>query len=178
MPSMERDQLVQHLTPPPGVVMPPYPAARDRWYRWSLLAAALGFFGQGIATLAANRDAIAFFHGWLAIALASAGWTFLVWLRNWRYLVRGLVTVGLLLWPWWTLGSWALTLSASAVMTAKETHCFHFPAGRIIPWYSLALGAALILGRPEWLIGCGWLGLATLWGWLVWGRLHLPLFEI
>lgn len=159
--------------------MPPYPHVQDQVYRWSLLSVALG--------LALETTAWLFLHapqwrtigeGWALISLAVAGWTFLVWLRSWRFLVRGLVTSGAVVGFFVPVLGWALGLAGAAIIAAKETHCFHFPAGRIIPWYALALGLTLLVPTPALVEGLGWLGLTALWTWLVAARWHLPLFEI
>jgi hypothetical protein len=63
-------------------------------------------------------------------------------------------------------------------MAAKETHCFHFQAGKIIPWYTLGLGCLVLAGLMPAVLGVFWLGLSALWGWLLVGRLKLPLFVI
>lgn len=178
MPSWSKDELIQHLKPPPGISMPPYPAARDRFYRWTLAFSAVGLIGEGIATLFAAPRIMDLFQGWISVSFLLAGWTFLVWLTSWRSVVRGLAAAGLVVWPFWSLGGWALTLSSSAIMAAKETHCFHFWAGRIIPWMSLAFGFSMIATSNRWVIGIGWLMLGFLWTNLVLGRWRLPLFEI
>ncbi len=159
--------------------MPPYPHIQDQIYRWSLLSAAAGMAVETIAWLflpASRWRAVG--EGWTLISLGVAGWTFLVWLRSWRILVRGLVTSGALVAPFLPVVGWAFGLSGAAIMAAKETHCFHFRAGRIIPWYTLALGVTMLIPRPALVEGLGWLGLASLWTWLVAARWQLPLFEI
>lgn len=175
---LTREQVVEHLTPPPGIVMPPYPARRDRLYRLTLAAIALGSAAEGAAVLSHIPGAAFFAQGWITAAILAASLTFLVWLKNWRYLVRGLALLGFVLWPLSSIVSWGFSLAAAAIMAAKETHCFHFPAGRILPWYSLALGVLLLFWSNHIAQGLGWLGLAFLWGWLVWDRSKLPLFEI
>lgn len=177
MPSITRQELVEHLTPPPGIQMPPYPRSRDRVYRWALAGVALGFYAEAAGDGLGHIFRMAA-QGWTALALVVAGWTFLVWLRPWRYAVRAMVLAGLAFWPFDATLAWALSVGAAAIMAAKETHCFHFPAGKLIPWYALALGLAIVLGAPRLIQGAGWLGLAILWTWLVYGRWQLPLFEI
>lgn len=174
------EALIQHLTPPPGIVMPRYPAGRDRIYRAALVGFT-GFLGITAVGTGLTSMAIAAIGHWgAALSLLVAGWTFLVWLSSWRWLVRGLVLGGVVvaIWPPATLGSWALILGASAVMAAKETHCFHFKAGKIIPGYTIVLGLLLLVGIPPILGGLVWLGLFGLWAWLLVGRLRLPLFVI
>jgi hypothetical protein len=173
-----REQVVQHLTPPPGIVMPPYPKERDRLYRTTLVAITLGFFATALFTYLKWPRAVDIAHGWVALSVFGASLSFLVWISSWRHLVRALAVLGILLWPWWSLGSWAALLASTAIMAAKETHCFHFGAGKILPWYSLALGFALIAPVPLKILAVGWLALAGLWGWLAWARHRLPLFEI
>lgn len=174
-----RDEVIQHLTPPEGIVMAPYKAGWDRIYRWCLVSIAIGAGFNGIASLAGIASGWAHaIDGWYAIANLSASLTFLVWLKSWRYLVRSLGVVGLILWPLWELGSLAATLLVSSIMASKETHCFHFPAGRIIPWWSLALGIAILLALPMMVLGIGWIILAILWGWLALERHQLPVFDI
>jgi membrane protein implicated in regulation of membrane protease activity len=63
-------------------------------------------------------------------------------------------------------------------MAAKETHCFHFWAGRVIPYATVALGIVLVFHTPPWLQGVFWWGLTALWAMLVWARWQLPLFEV
>ena len=175
---LSREQVVEHLKPPPGITMPPYPRQRDKLYRWSLRVIALGLTGEGAATLLSNHTLVYGAQGWTALGVVMASLSFLVWLTSWRYLVRTLAGLGLVIWPLWHLGGWAFSLAATAIMAAKETHCFHFPAGKIIPWYSLFFGMALLSPLPSDVIGAGWLILAVLWWWLAWDRSHLPLFEI
>lgn len=119
-------------------------------------------------------------HWGAAFSALVAGWTFLVWLASWRWVVRGLVGMGLVLaiWPVLSVPSWGLVLLASAIMAAKETHCFHFRAGKIIPWYTLGLGCLVLAGTTPLVLGLLWLGLGGLWAWLLVGRLKLPLFII
>jgi hypothetical protein len=115
-----------------------------------------------------------------SLALLVAGWTFLVWLPNWRWLVRALVLAGAVvaLFPSLSVLSWAFTLGASAIMAAKETHCFHFWSGRVIPWYALGVGLSLLVGLDRTVEGVLWIGMAGLWAALMTGRLKLPLFVI
>ncbi|SMC07582.1 hypothetical protein SAMN00768000_3457 [Sulfobacillus thermosulfidooxidans DSM 9293] len=178
MSKMSREELVQHLTPPPGITMPPYPAKRDKIYRLALVMLVLGLLGEAIASLIHSHSLQFWMQGWISASLIVAGWTFLVWLKQWRWVVRSLVILGLVLWPLWPLGGWALSLAGSAIMAAKETHCFHFWAGKVIPWYSVTLGILLILHVTEPYLGLAWLGLAALWLSLVLGRAKLPLFEV
>ncbi len=160
--------------------MPHYPARLDRVYRSALLLFTVCIGLVAMSTVTSSEALVTLGHWGAAISLMVAGWTFLVWLPSWRWVVRGLVLGGLvtLMWPHAPLVSWALTLGASAIMAAKETHCFHFKAGKIIPWYTLGLGLFLLLGMPPVLVGLAWLGLFGLWAWLLTGRLRLPLFVI
>lgn len=178
MAKISREELIKHLTPPPGIAMPPYPAKRDRVYRTSLVAVAAGMAAAAVAAFLRSGTALFWIQGFVSLGLAVAGWTFLVWLKKWRWVVRSLVILGLVVWPFWSIGGWALTIAGSAIMAAKETHCFHFWAGRVIPWYSVLFGAGMILSAPWWLMGILWAGLAYLWISLVRGRWTLPLFEV
>ncbi len=174
-----REQVVEHLSPPPGISMPPYPRARDQMYRMTLAALALGLSGEAVGVLSGRAWLATVAHGFIAAAVLAASLTFLVWLSNWRHTVRALAALGLILWLFWPIAGWAASLGAASIMAAKETHCFHFPAGRVIPWYSLALGIALIFGHAHpHVIGVGWAVLALLWWWLALDRRRLPLFEI
>ncbi|MCY0897736.1 MAG: hypothetical protein OWU33_02160 [Firmicutes bacterium] len=176
--SRTRDELVEHLTPPPGITMPPYPAQRDRFYRYSLLGITLSITWEGLSTLTHEPALIFWAQGAVSLTILSASATFLVWLKSWRNLVRALAIAGFLLWPFVPLAGWAASLASAAIMAAKETHCFRFPAGRVIPWYSLLFGVAMIAHVPHVALGIGWLGLAGLWSWLTRGRFRLPLFEV
>lgn len=177
---LSSEQLVQHLTPPPGITMPRYPARRDRVYRGALVSFAAFLAVTGIGTELASPVVIVLAHWGAALSAVVAGWTFLVWLSSWRWVVRGLVVIGLGLsmWPVLSVPSWGFILLASAIMAAKETHCFHFKAGKIIPWYTLGLGCLVLAGLMPSVLGVFWLGLSALWGWLLVGRLKLPLFII
>lgn len=175
---LNRERVVQHLTPPPGIIMPPYPQDRDRRYRWSLAGLAFGLSVQTVAVWTHNATGLFIGQGVAALSTLLASWSFLVWVASWRYLVRLLAVSGLLLWPWWHLGGWATILAAASVMAAKETHCFHFPAGRIIPWFSVFLGMLLLSPLPDSVVAGGWTILAGLWWWLAIDRSRLPLFEL
>jgi hypothetical protein len=175
---MTREEVVQHLTPPPGITMPPYPAKRDKIYRLSLVLMGTGLIFEGISGMARLASIQFWIQGAISAVLIVSGWTFLVWLKQWRWTVRTMVVLGFVLWPVWPLGGWALSLAAGAIMAAKETHCFHFWAGRVIPWYTLILGVLLIIHLSEPFMGVAWLGLAALWISLAAGRSKLPLFEI
>ncbi len=158
--------------------MPPYPKERDQLYRWTLRSIALGLSCEGVALLLHNHALAYAAQGWTALSVVVASLSFLVWLSSWRTMVRALAVIGLVVWPWWQLGGWAGSLAATAIMAAKETHCFHFPAGKIVPWYSLGLGVALLTPLPSPVIAAGWIGLALLWWWMAWDRSRLPLFEV
>jgi hypothetical protein len=173
-----KEQVVRHLTPPDGIAMPPYPKERDRLYRWMLAACAAGLTIEAAAILAQSALLTVAAQGVTAAAVCAASVTFLVWLSSWRWIVRGLAAAGLIGWPLWHLGGWAATLAALSIMAAKETHCFHFPAGRLIPWASLAWGVALAVFPPGRWQAAGWLAVALLWWWLAWDRSRLPLFEV
>jgi hypothetical protein len=93
-------------------------------------------------------------------------------------LVRGLVTAGVVLWLLWPLAGWAATLSASAIIAAKEHHCFRFWSGRWIPWVSLLNGIGLVVHLPPHVQAVLWVAVAWLWVPLLMGRFQLPLFEL
>lgn len=172
------DELIRHLTPPPGIRIAPYPARRDRIYRFSLLFTGIGLVGETIAAFFHQSLAMTVFQAWVSMGLVMAGWTFLVWLPSWRWLVRGLVTAGLLLWPLTSIGGWALSLAGAAIMAAKETHCFHFWAGRLIPWAVILLGVTLVIPPARVAAPFAWLILTVLWAFLLQGRWQLPLLEV
>ncbi|MBX5466329.1 MAG: hypothetical protein K6U14_02375 [Firmicutes bacterium] len=174
---MDDRERIQHLQPPPGVRMPRYPARWDLVYRWSLVAFVVGLTACAVAT-AVEAPAVHWWQGWSAVAMAVAGWTFLVWVPTWRWLVRGLVTIGAVLWWWWPLGGWAATLAASAIVAGKEYHCFRFWSGRYIPWVSLINGLGLVFGIPTHIQAVLWVAVAWLWVPLLVARWQLPLFEL
>lgn len=178
MSKVTREELVQHLTPPPGITIPPYPAKRDKIYRLSLVLVGLSVAAEGISGILGMTQAQFWIQGAISLIFIISGWTFLVWLKQWRWIVRTMVVLGLIVWPFGSLEAWALSLVAGAIMAAKETHCFHFWAGRVIPWYTLILGVLLVAGLPQPYMGVGWLGLAVLWMSLAIGRAKLPLFEV
>lgn len=172
------DQLIKHLTPPPGISMPPYPAIRDRIYRWSLVGFVAGLVLTAIFSATASPVWIERSHALAAVAMGSAGWTFLVWLKSWRYLVRILVLLGLGIWLWNPVLGWAGTLIASAIIAGKEHHCFHFWSGRWIPWMTVVTGVALVFPFPLQWQAIVWALLAWLWVPLLVGRFALPLFDV
>ncbi len=172
------DQLKSHMTPPPGVVMDFYPAWRDRVYRIALWTVSGCFLGVAVAIVYHNNT-VAEISALLAVlANLAAGWTFLVWVAKWRWAVRILSFVSLfglaISLPFFL---WGGLLAGTAIMAAKEYHCFKFWTGRYLPWVSLAGGLA-------WLMGAGIpmvvLFLAMSGGWmaLLWEREKMPLFEV
>lgn len=179
-PRLTSKEITEHLTPPPGITIPPYPARRDRVYRTSLLVFTFFLVVVGVGYEVPLKWVGTVGHVGASVALLVAGWTFLVWLSNWRWLVRSLVIAGAVVafFPSLSVLSWAFTLGASAIMAAKETHCFHFWAGRVIPWYALGVGLSLLVGLDHIIEGVLWLGMAGLWAALMAGRLRLPLFVI
>ena len=184
---MNSDQLVQHLTPPRGVEMPPYPAARDLVYRWALVGAAVGLAGFGVGLLS-GVPAIAWVSlAWLLAATLTASYVFLVWVAQWRTGVLGLSGAALAAAPWLPGVAVALALAALSIMAAKEAHCFHYPTGRYLPWVSLlTVLVALLAGgvrgvaAPVLTAPAGLLFLLTagLWVPLLRGRFKLPLFAV
>lgn len=187
MSRMSREQLVQHLTPPPGVVMPPYPAERDRVYRWALVAAAAGQAGFG-AGLVLGSPAVSWVSlAWLIAATLTAAYVFLVWVATWRTAVLAITVAGLAAAAWLPGVAAALLLAALSIMAAKEAHCFHYPTGRYLPYVSLAAAlVTLVAGGvstvrvPALTIPAGalFLVVAALWVPLLRGRFRLPLFWV
>lgn len=175
---MARNRVAEHLRPPPGVRIASYPPGRDRVYRVALwvLAASLGAMagasaaGAGAVAQGATAGA--------ALANLVAAWTFLVWLPSWRWVVRGLALLALGgLVAGVPLLVWAGVLAASAVMAAKEHHCFHFRGARWIPWVSLAAGIDYVLHATP-ALALLIAGLAVLWAVMLWDREKLPLLSV
>ncbi len=184
---MNQEQLVQHLTPPNGVEMPPYPAERDRVYRWALVAAAAGLAGFGVGLVLGVPPVAWVSLGWLLAATLTASYVFLVWVAQWRTGVLGLSVAAVAASAWMPGVAVALTLAALSIMAAKEAHCFHYPTGRYLPWASmvtaivtLLAGGVLGVGVPALTIPAGLLFLlvAGLWVPLLRGRFKLPLFAV
>lgn len=173
-----KKEMVQHLTPPPGVKMPPYPKTRDQWYRWSLVFYALGVSLHALGLLMSSQPLAVAGQGIAALAVVSASVTFLVWIARWHHIVRGLALIGLLLWIVWPVGAWDFTLASAAIMAAKEAHCFHFWPGRILPWWSLALALSLWIPGLRFIHAAFWVVLSLLAWWLAMDRRRLPLFEL
>jgi len=184
---LNREQLIQHLTPPAGVEMPPYPAQRDRVYRWALVAAAAGQAGFGVG-IGLGLAAVAWVSlAWLLAATLVAAYVFLVWIPQWRTAVLGLSVAALVAATWLPGVSMGLLLAALSIMAAKEAHCFHYPTGRYLPWVSLVTAIVLLLQGgvltvrvPALAIPAGllFLGVAALWVPLLRGRFRLPLFQV
>ncbi len=178
MPKLTREQIIQHLTPPAGIRMAPYPAWRDRIYRGALLSIGVTMLMVALGQAIRNPEYVAAAHGLTAISVAVAAVFFLVWLARWRYAVWGLAIAGLLATPFQETAAWACTLAAGSVMAAKETHCFHFLAGRIIPGWSVATGLVWLVVPQSWIMAAFWAVLGTLWIWLALARFSLPVFDI
>ncbi|CAB1128516.1 conserved membrane protein of unknown function [Candidatus Hydrogenisulfobacillus filiaventi] len=182
----ERAALIQHLTPPPGITMAPYPAWRDVAYRISLVLFLLGLVGMAVVDAARLNTAAVWMQGLVALAATGAGWFFLVWLSGWRWLVRSLATLGAAGWlgglaggvPALLVVGWAGTLAATSIMAAKEDHCFRLPTGKVVPWASLLLGIGILAGFPLRADAVLWAMIAALWAALLIRRFRLPLFEI
>lgn len=175
---VDRKYVVEHLTPPPGITMPPYPAARDRVYRWALVALTAGLAAEGIGIVAHSPMAVMIAGAGSMAAGVLAAWTFLVWLAGWRWFVRGLATAGALVFLWVPVLGWAGVLAAAAIMAAKEEHCFHFWPGRVIPWATVVLGISRLFAPMGLVTGLLFLLLAGLWAALLLGRFRLPLFAV
>lgn len=171
-------ELIQHLTPPPGIVMPAYAAIQDKIYRYSLGGFVVMLWLTGLADLFPLPLFSHWTHFGAVLGMGIATWTFLVWLKSWRWLVRGLGTFGIVAWIGSSTWSWGFSLAAGAIIAAKEEHCFHFWPGRVIPYWSLVQGGLLIGNAPGLVTGVGWLMLAGLWTLLLRGRFQLPLFVI
>ena len=158
--------------------MPAYPAWRDRVYRGALWVLSLAFLGVAVAIVFREAVLAQISADSALFANIAASWTFLVWVPKWRWFVRGLALLALFGWAvGFPLFLWGGVLAASAIMAAKEYHCFKFWTGRYLPWLSVAAGLAwmLRLGAPLVVlflaISAGWLG-------LLWQRAALPLFQI
>lgn len=178
MAKLTREQVIQHLTPPAGIRMAPYPAWRDRIYRGALLSIGITLLMAAAGQSIRDPQYVHAAHWLTAVSVTVAALFFLVWLSRWRYAVWGLAIFGLLATPFQETASWALTLAAGSVMAAKETHCFHFMAGRIIPWWSLATGLAWLMVPQAWVMTIFWAVLGGLWIWLALARFSLPVFDI
>lgn len=184
---MNQEQLVQHLTPPKGVEMPPYPAERDRVYRWALVAAAAGLAGFGLGLILGVGPVAWVSLAWLLAATLTASYVFLVWVAQWRTGVLGLSVAALAAASWMPGISVALLLAALSIMAAKEAHCFHYATGRYLPWVSLVTALVTLLAggflhvrAPALMVPAGLLFLvvAGLWVPLLRGRFKLPLFAV
>lgn len=174
---MEREALIQHLTPPPGVKLPPYPAWRDKVYRWALATASFGLlvYGVGLLSRPVFMSAGA---AVVAVATLVAAYMFLVWVVQFRWLVLALAILGTGLLGWAAAWGMGFLLAALSVMAAKETHCFHFPTGKVIPWLSLVIALSALFPTVSLATGVGYLVLAVMWALLVQRRFRLPLFEL
>jgi uncharacterized integral membrane protein len=165
------------LTPPPGIRLGPYQIWRDWCYRTALavIAAALVMMtGEGPRAVVVDPGLLV-----LGVAVAVAGWFFFVWVAAWRWLFLGLAGLGWLFavaaWPPWAFGAW---LAAASIMAAKETHCFRFWSGRLIPWISLAVAVADLWPVPASALRAGVGVLAVLWAALAFARWRLPLLRL
>ncbi len=176
--TISRQRLVEHLTPPAGASVPPYPAARDLAYRASLWALSGSLLALAAAMVIPSRALAEAAAAGATLANLAASWTFLVWMPSWRWAVRSLAWAGLMGWAFsLPILLWGGILTASAVMAAKEHHCFRFWPGRWIPWMSLATGVAWLVHLSAAVIVLfGVLGM--LWAVLLWQRSKLPLFTV
>ncbi len=175
---MTPEQLLLHLTPPPGVKTRPYPPYLDQIYRVSLAVAVAALAVRGVGLLAAAPGLAGAGAVGLSVATLVAAYTFLVWVERYRQLVLALAAVGTILVlvaaPWGV----GFLMAAGSIMAAKETHCFRFPTGRIIPWASLVV-ALLGLWPPLRLLnGAGLLVVAALWAPLLWARFRMRLITV
>jgi hypothetical protein len=163
---------VMDVTPPPGVRAKPYPVWRDQVYRGAMTAFALALLG-----LAGGLQTLGTVVG--GIAVLAMGWAFFVWIPGWRWTVLSLAAGG-----WGILATgretWALAcwLAGTSIMAAKETHCFHFAAGRYIPAVAVVAALLDVLGAPTGVVRVGIGVLAALWLWLAWDRGRLPLLRL
>lgn len=172
------ETLIEHLKPPAGITMTPYPASHDLWYRRGLWAYAIALVGIAAAMSLGHHRLTDVLLTLAALANLMAAWMFLVWMPLWRWIVRGLAVLAIvgvgIQDPLWI---WVGILAATAVMAQKEYHCFKFGTGPYIPWVSLAAGLASQL-RVDWIAAILLLGLAGCWFSLLWQRAALPLFQI
>ena len=169
---------IEHLIPPPGTVISPYPAWRDRVYRGALWTLALAFLLLAGAILGHSGVLAEASVAVGAVSDLAAALTFLVWVARWRWLVQGFAFVALLGWVFGVaFFLWGGMLAASAIMAYKEYHCFHFWTGRFLPWVSVASFLAWLFGKS---IPMALLCLALAGGWmaLLWERSKLPLFQV
>lgn len=172
------DKFVKHLTPPPGVQSPHYPAFQDKIYRIALITFVLSMAVHMVALAGgwSGLDKVAI--GATSLALLVAAWTFLVWLPRWRWIVRIGGTLAFALWLRAPGAAWEVILLTSAIIAAKEHHCFQFWSGRYIPWAALAVAIQNVLGGPAALSLTLWIVLVWLWVPLIIQRMRLPLFEV
>jgi hypothetical protein len=175
---MTPEELTMHLTPPPGVKVRRYPPWQDQVYRVSLAVAAGALALRGGALVFRAETVAVAGAVLLAASTLVASYTFLVWIDRYRQLVMALAVLGTVLlvvaMPWGV----GFLMAAGSVMAAKETHCFRFPTGRIIPWVALAAaltGLVPALGRVN---GVGLVVVAALWVPLLWSRFHMRLITV
>ncbi len=167
--------------------MPPYPAERDRVYRWALVGAAAGLAGFGVGLMFGASPVAWVSLAWLLASTLTASYVFLVWVAQWRTGVLGLSVAALAAASWMPGVAVALLLAALSIMAAKEAHCFHYATGRYLPWVSLVTAVATLLAGgflhlrvPALTVPAGllFLGVAGLWVPLLRGRFKLPLFAV
>jgi hypothetical protein len=175
---MSPDELVMHLKPPPGIQARPYPPWRDQVYRVSLTVMAGALLLHAAASFGDVGLLGAGSVGLLAAATLSAAYFFLVWIERFRWLVLALSVAGVAALLVSAALGVGLLLAASSVMAAKETHCFHFVTGRVIPWVSLAAAlAGFVPGLGDlYAAGLGVVGL--LWVPLLWSRFRMRLLSV
>ncbi|MGC8488992.1 MAG: hypothetical protein ACP5QO_12380 [Clostridia bacterium] len=175
---MSPEDLVLHLTPPPGVTPKPYPPWRDQVYRVALTVAAGALILRGAALAAGAPTLVTADLALLAASTLSAAYFFLVWIERYRTLVIGVAVLGSLV----LIGSAALgvglLMAASSIMAAKETHCFRFPTGRVIPWASLVVALAGLVPGLHTAYAAGLAAVGLLWAPLLWSRFKMRLLAV
>jgi hypothetical protein len=175
---MTPDEITMHLTPPPGVRVRRYPPWQDQVYRVSLAVAAGALALRGGALIFQAETVALAGAVLLAASTLVASYTFLVWIDRYRHMVMALAVVGTgllaMAMPWGV----GFLMAAGSVMAAKETHCFRFPTGRVIPW--VAAAAALTGLVPGWgrINGVGLVVVAALWVPLLWARFRMRLITV
>jgi len=175
---MSPDEVALHLVPPPGVTPNPYPPWRDQVYRIALAAMTGALLLRGAALEAGWRDLLLPDVGILAAATLAASYFFLVWVEGWRWLVLGVSAAGIVSLPLSVDFGIGLLMAAASVMAAKETHCFHFPSGRLIPWVSLAAAPLGLFPPLRPLYGAGLLVVGLLWVPLLYARFRMRLLSV
>ena len=175
---MSPDELVMHLKPPPGIRPRPYPPWRDQVYRVSLTVMAVALLFRATAGFLGAGGLGVVSLGLLAASTLSAAYFFLVWIERFRWLVLALSVAGVAALPVSGVLAVGLFLAASSVMAAKETHCFHFVTGRLIPWVSLVVALAGFVPALGLVYAAGLGVVGLLWLPLLWARFRMRLLSV